>query len=120
MNGVQFNFSFAYHPQTNGKTEVVNLTIEMYLLCFTSSKLGDWFRWLPWVEFCYNTSYHSSFRCTPFQVVYGKQPPTLLTYMSSTTKMTAVEQLLVDRDVTVKEAQARMEVYDQHHQEREF
>lgn len=80
------------------------------------------------MEFCYNTSLHASLRCTPFQVVYGREPPTLLSYVPGTSRVVAVEQLLVDRDKIVKEAreclkeaQGRMKkIYDQHHQEREF
>jgi hypothetical protein len=128
LNGVQFNFSSAYHPQTDGQTEVVNRIIEMYLRCFTSSMPRDWVRWLPWVEFRYNTSLHSALGCTPFQVVYGREQPTLLSYVPGTSRVAEVEQLLVDIDKMVnearehlKEAQARMKkIYDQHHQEREF
>jgi hypothetical protein len=128
LNGVQFNFSSACHPQTDGQTEVVNRTIKMYLRCFTSSKPRDWVQWLPWVKFCYNTSLHSSLGYTPFQVVYGREPPTLLSYVPGTSKVATVEQLLIDRDAIakearehLKEAQARMKRnYDQHHQEREF
>ena len=80
------------------------------------------------MEFCYNTSLHSTLGCTPFQVVYGREPPTLLSYVPGTSKVVAVEQLLVDHDNIIrkakehlKEAQVRMKkIYDQHHQEKEF
>jgi hypothetical protein len=31
--------------------------------------------WLPWEEYCYNTSFHMALRATPFEVVYGRPPP---------------------------------------------
>lgn len=31
-------------------------------------------RWLPWVEYCYNTVFHSATSTTPFAVVYGRPP----------------------------------------------
>lgn len=62
LQGIKFNFSSSYHPQTDGQTEVVNRTLEMYLCCFTSSTPAAWVKWLPWVEYVYNTSSHSSTR----------------------------------------------------------
>ncbi|GJR81588.1 putative mitochondrial protein, partial [Tanacetum coccineum] len=39
-----------------------------------------WVKWLPWVEYWYNTSYHLSLQTTPFRLLYGQDPPALLRY----------------------------------------
>ncbi|KAA8517478.1 hypothetical protein F0562_017771 [Nyssa sinensis] len=115
LNGTEFNYSSAYHPQTDGQSEVVNRTMEMYLRCFTSSQPKDWVKWLTWAEYCYNTSWHSAIKKTPFEVVYGRTPPTLLSYIQGTAKVASVEEELLSRDqmvkelrVNLKEAQERM------------
>lgn len=56
LNGTSFNCNSSYHPQSDGQSEVVNRTLEMYLRCFTSSRPKDWMKWLTWAEYCYNTS----------------------------------------------------------------
>jgi hypothetical protein len=128
LHGTKFNFSSAYHPQTDGQTEVVNRTIEMYLRCFISSSPRQWAKWLPWVEYCYNTGFHSATKHTPFEIVYGRPPPPLLPYIPGTTRSAAVEEALLSRDQVLLEvcqqllgAQNRMkQVYDQSHVERVF
>ncbi|GLT61286.1 hypothetical protein SLA2020_340050 [Shorea laevis] len=128
LHGTSFNFSSAYHPQTDGQTEVVNRTLEMYLRCFTSTQPKEWGKWLAWAEYSYNTSWHSTIRSTPFTVVYGREPPTLLTYLPGTAKVEAVGKELMVRDQVLKElknnikaAQERMKrLYDDKHQEQEF
>ncbi|KAL4192968.1 hypothetical protein AMTRI_Chr06g197020 [Amborella trichopoda] len=87
LNGTSFNFSSAYQPQTNGQSEVVNRTLEMYLKCSRSSQLKNWAKWLTWAEFCYNTSCHTAIGRTPFKVVYGRSPPSLLAYIPGTTRV---------------------------------
>ncbi|GKA30288.1 ty3-gypsy retrotransposon protein [Tanacetum coccineum] len=74
-------------------------------------------RLLPWVEFCYNTSYHSSIKMSHFQALYGRLPLSLILYPSSSSKVAATEELLVERDGLMRrlkenlvEARNRMEV----------
>ena len=58
--------STMFHPQTDAQSEAVNKVITMYLHCIIGDRPCDWLDWLPWVEFCYNSSFHSALRTTPF------------------------------------------------------
>ncbi|WVZ94366.1 hypothetical protein U9M48_040265 [Paspalum notatum var. saurae] len=80
MSGIKLRMSTAFHPQTDGQSEVTNRTIAMYLRCITGDRPRAWVDWLPWAEYCYYTAYHTALRATPFQVVYGREPPPLGTY----------------------------------------
>jgi len=108
LAGVKLRMSTAFHPQTDGQSEVVNRTIAMYLRCLTGDRPRTWLEWLPWAEYCYNTSYHSALRTTPFEVVYGRAPPVLLPYTTGTARTNTVDKLLTDRDMFLAEVHDRL------------
>ena len=98
LQGTTLRMSSAYHPETNGQTEVLNRTLETYLCCFSSEQPKMWVLFLPWAEYWYNTSFHGATRCTPFEVVYGRPPPSLARFVPGETMVEAVAQDLMNRD----------------------
>ena len=100
--GVQFQLSTAYHPQTNGQSEVVNRCLETYLRCMCSDNPKQWSKWLPLAEWWYNTTYHSSIKASPFEIVYGQAPPTYLPYMPGESKVELVDRSLQKREEMLK------------------
>ncbi|XP_075096210.1 uncharacterized protein LOC142174331 [Nicotiana tabacum] len=71
VQGVQLHYSTAYHPQSDGQTEVVNKCLEGYLRCMCNDRSKEWATWPPLAEWWYNTSYHTVIKMTPFEVLYG-------------------------------------------------
>ncbi|KAL5728994.1 hypothetical protein ACHQM5_002008 [Ranunculus cassubicifolius] len=128
LQGTKLCISSSYHPETDGQTEVVNRTLEQYLRCFTSSKPKQWMNWLAWAEYSYNTAIHSSTKMSPFQVVYGVPPPSMVSYVPGTTKLQAVDAHLRSREDLLKElrqnlltSQSRMKAQaNQHRREVSF
>ena len=87
---------------------MVNKVIAMYLRCVTGDRPRAWVDWLAWAEYCYNTSYHSALRTTPFEVVYGRPPPAMLPYEPGTARSEVAGDLLRTRDDILVEARQRL------------
>jgi hypothetical protein len=94
LQGTQLHLVTSYHPQTYGQTEFFNKCLETYLRCFASEKKNQGAQWLPLDECWYNTSYHTATRMTPFEAVYGKNPPSVLSYLLGVLKVQAIDQML--------------------------
>ncbi|KAL4019190.1 hypothetical protein IC575_022834 [Cucumis melo] len=95
--GTLLKRSTAFHPQTDGQTERVNQCLETYLRCFAMSttQVGSVH---TVAELWYNTTFHASTKTTPFEAVYGRSPPPLLSYEDKKTTNNEVEILLKERD----------------------
>ena len=66
--------SSAWHPETDGQTEIVNATINRYLRGFVSFTQNDWVDWLPLAEFATNNQVNESTGISPFFANYGYNP----------------------------------------------
>lgn len=98
LHGVSLNYSTAYHPRSDGQTEVVNRCLETYLRCMTSERPHLWSKWLPLAEYWYNTTFHSATQITPFEAVYGRPPPLHLPYLPEESKVEVVAKSLHDHE----------------------
>lgn len=102
LQGVKLHYSTAYHPQSDGQTEVVNRCLEQYLRCMTGERPKEWVKWLPLAEWWYNTSYHSSIKASPFEVIYGKGPPMHLPYKAAQSQLELLDRSLLARENMLK------------------
>jgi hypothetical protein len=100
--------SSTFHPQSDGQLKVVNRVIMMYLRCLARDSPISWHRWLPWAECCNNTSFQSALKCSSFQLVYGREPPTLMSYSLGIAKVATVDKQLQERDEFLAEIRDRL------------
>lgn len=72
--GIDMALSTAYHPQTDGQTERVNQNLEQYLRLYCDQRQTNWVELLPFAEFAYNNTEHSSTGVSPFKANFGYHP----------------------------------------------
>jgi hypothetical protein len=62
------------HPQCNSQAEVLNKSLAKFLKNVVNETTLNWEWYLAPLMFCYNTSYHTTTRSTPFELTYGMKP----------------------------------------------
>ena len=78
LSGTKLQFTRAYHPQSDGQTEVRNRGLEQYLRAFTADRPSKWANFLPWAELALNCFHHAALGTSPFRALYGREPPLLV------------------------------------------
>jgi len=86
----ELRFSTAFHPDLDGETERLNQTLEIMLRHYVEYHLNTWTKYLPILEFVYNTARHSATGKSPFSLVYGENliHPYLLSLVALNHKFT--------------------------------
>jgi hypothetical protein len=67
-------FSTAFHPQTDGQTERMNQTLEVYLRCYVNYEQSDWAQLLASAEYAMNAAPNATTGKTPFSQVLMFEP----------------------------------------------
>ena len=70
--GTRLTMSTAFHPQTDGQSEMTIQVLEDMLRAWVLDHKGSWEEHLPLVEFAYNNSYQASIQMTPYEALYGR------------------------------------------------
>ncbi|KAJ0491928.1 putative nucleotidyltransferase, Ribonuclease H [Helianthus annuus] len=98
LQGIDQALSTAYHPQSDGQTEVLNRCLETYLRCMAMAEPHTWAQWLALAEWWYNTTWHSAIKMSPFKALYGMDPPIHLPYIPNSTTVDTLDTWLNSRD----------------------
>lgn len=64
--GIKAKLSTAWHPETDGQSEIANQEMERYLQSYVNHFQDDWVRLLPMAEFASNANTSASIRIPSF------------------------------------------------------
>ena len=84
----------AYHPESDGQTEVHNCVLKQYLRAFVHGRPSNWYKFLALAKWSYNTYIHTSIGFSSFEVTYDKPPSSISQYLRGSTTIEAVDSLM--------------------------
>ena len=74
--GIQLKLSTAFHPQTDGQTEVINQYLDQRLRPFVNYYQDNWSELLPIMDYAQLTMPYESIRMSPFELLNAYPPRT--------------------------------------------
>lgn len=86
-NRIKHRTSTPYHPQANGQVEVTNRALESILTKVVSSSRRDWAERLVEAIWAYNTTWRTTIRFTPYELVYWKKALSSIEFEYNTFRM---------------------------------
>ena len=104
----RLNFSTAYHPQTDGQTERVNQILLDMLRMYVKDHPKKWEDYLYLVEFAYNNHYQASAKLSPFEILYGRNYNTPITWSNPVDRLMLGPKLLKQLELIVKHVQSNL------------
>ena len=69
--GIKVKLSTAFHPQTDGQTEIMNQYLDQRLRPFINHYQDNWSEMLPTMDYAQLTLPHSTIELSPFEVLNG-------------------------------------------------
>lgn len=69
------------HPHTDGKIEVSNRCLEMYLRCMCSKQSKGLCLWISFSKLWYNNHYQTVAQLMPYEIVYNYPPSIYFPYL---------------------------------------
>jgi hypothetical protein len=103
-------FSTTYHPQTDGQTERVNQILEDMLRMHVMHQPRKWEDYLPLVEFAYNNGYQASLKMSPFEVLYGRQCNTPVSWRNPVNRISFGPDMLKEMEWQVTRIKQNLKV----------
>ena len=72
--GTKLSFTTAYHPETDGQTEVYNRVLLSMLRTNLNDGDDNWVDILPMLVYQLNSTIHDALGCSPYEANYARQP----------------------------------------------
>jgi len=57
---------------------------------------------LPWVQYWYNASFHHTIHMSPYKALFGRDPPSVVSYVHHADDPPALQETLQTRDALLR------------------
>jgi len=91
--GIMLKLSTAFHPQTDGQTEIMNQYLAQRLRPFVNYYQDNWSELLLIMDYAQLTNWHESIGMLPFELLHGFQPRTSFDWKTPKEPATVRERL---------------------------
>ncbi len=105
---INVSLTSGYHPQANSQVERLNQELTHFLRSYCHRHPAGWSRYLLWAEYAQNSLCKPATGLTPFQFVFGFQPP-LFHWSGEPSDLPAINSWLQQSERTWNEAHVHLQ-----------